>query len=282
MGERRLDCVLLNSPGLIAGPRSHRFSSAADWILPASGVAVFLVLWDLGIRTGRAPLLPGPLAVARAIGELGRKGFLVKHVVASLFRVTWGYLLAVAVGTPLGILLALNRRLGMALAPLVEVLRPISALAWIPLAILWFGVGDLAAIFIIFVASALPLTVSAMSAAHNVSATHWNAGLNFGLTRRQIARRVLLPAILPRLLVGLRLALGVAWLVVVAGEMIAVNSGLGFLIIDARNAGNRYDLVVGGMVLIGAIGLLLDVAMRRIERLPALRWSYAAAGTEER
>lgn len=225
-------------------------------------------------------MLPGPLAVARALAELGQKGFLVKHVVASLYRVTWGYLLAVAVGVPLGILLAWYRRGGLALAPLVEVVRPISALAWIPLAILWFGVGDLSAVFIIFVASVLPLTVAAMSAVRNVSSVHWNAGRNFGLSPGQIARRVLLPAMLPRLLVGLRLALGIAWLVVVAAEMIAVNSGLGFLIIDARNAGNRYDLVVAGMVLIGAIGVALDAAIRGIERLPALRWAYADAAEE--
>jgi len=236
-----------------------------------------LIAWDLAIRLGRVPLLPGPLAVARAIGELAQKGFLVKHVVASLFRVTWGYLLAVSVGIPLGILLAWYRRGGLALAPLVEIVRPISALAWIPLAILWFGVGDFSSIFIIFVASVFPLTVAAMSSVASVSTTHWNAGRNFGLSADQIALRVLLPAILPRLLVGLRLALGIAWLVVVAAEMIAVDSGLGFLIIDARNAGNRYDLVVAGMALIGTIGLALDAAMRRVERLRALRWGYAAA-----
>jgi NitT/TauT family transport system permease protein len=89
---------------------------------------------------------------------------------------------------------------------------------------------------------------------------------------------VVLPGALPQLLVGLRLALGIAWLVVVAAEMIAVNSGLGFLIVDARNAGNRYDVVVSGMALIGFIGLGLDAAMRRLERLPALRWGYAERG----
>lgn len=250
-------------------------------LLPLAGIASLLLLWDLAIRFGNAPLLPGPLAVARAIGELAQKGFLFKHVVASLFRVTWGYLLAVVAGVPFGILLAWYRRGGLALAPLVEIVRPISALAWIPLAILWFGVGDVSAVFIIFVASFLPTTVAAMSAVSSVSSTHWNAGRNFGLSAGQIALYVLLPAILPRLLVGLRLALGIAWLVVVAAEMIAVNSGLGFLIIDARNAGNRYDLVVAGMVLIGTIGLALDAAVRRIERLPALRWGYAAAAAEE-
>jgi NitT/TauT family transport system permease protein len=258
-------------------PAARPSVSFARRLLPVTGLALLLAAWDAGIRLGHAPLLPGPLPVARAIVELGEKGFLVKHVVASLFRVTWGYLLAVSVGVPLGILLAWYRRGGLALAPLVEIVRPISALAWIPLAILWFGVGDLAAVFIIFVASVWPLTVAAMSAVDNVSSIHWNAGRNFGLLPGELARRVLLPAILPRLLVGLRLALGIAWLVVVAAEMIAVNSGLGFLIVDARNAGNRYDLVVAGMVLIGSIGLLLDLAMRRVERLPALRWGYAGA-----
>jgi NitT/TauT family transport system permease protein len=261
-------------------PQVRAVPGPASRLLPFAGVAALLVLWDLAIRVSHVPLLPGPIAVARAIAELAQKGFLVKHVVASLFRVTWGYLLAVAVGIPLGILLAWYRRGGLALAPIVEIVRPISALAWIPLAILWFGVGDLSAVFIIFIASVLPLTMAAMSAVANVSTTHWNAGRNFGLAPREIARRVLLPAILPRLLVGLRLALGIAWLVVVAAEMIAVNSGLGFLIIDARNAGNRYDLVVAGMVLIGTIGVGLDAAMRRIERLPGVRWGYAGAAEE--
>src|SRR5262249_49014989 len=255
----RLTCRGL--PGREANRRPAA-PALASRLLPLAGIALLLLLWDLAIRFGHAPLLPGPVAVARAIGELAEKGFLFKHVVASLFRVTWGYLLAVAVGVPFGILLAWYRRGGLALAPLVEIVRPISALAWIPLAILWFGVGDRAAVFIIFIASVWPIPVAAMSAVFHVSWGHWDAGRNFGLAPNEIARRVLLPAILPRLLVGLRLALGIAWLVVVAAEMIAVNSGLGFLIIDARNAGNRYDLVVAGMVLIGTIGVFLDAAMR--------------------
>ena len=90
----------------------------------------------------------------------------------------------------------------------------------------------------------------------------------------QIITRVLYPAVVPQLIVGLRITLGIAWLVVVAAEMIAVNSGLGFLIVDARNAGNRYDLVVAGMILIGVIGLCLDLGMRQLEKIPSIRWSY--------
>jgi NitT/TauT family transport system permease protein len=225
-----------------------------------------------------AVLIPGPLAVVKGIVELAEKGLLLKYIVASLFRVTWGYLLAVVTAIPLGLLLGWHRRGEKALNPLIQVFRPISPLAWIPISILWFGVGDLAAIFLIYLASFLPLIVAAMNAVHNIDPVHLNAGRNFGLSQRQLVMRVIYPAVMPQLIVGLRIALGVAWLVVVAAEMIAVNSGLGFLIIDARNAGNRYDLVVGGMVLIGLTGLVLDNGMRQLERLKALRWDTGASG----
>ena len=140
------------------------------------------------------------------------------------------------------------------------------------IAILWFGVGDLAAIFLIFVGCFFPLLLTAMSAVHNIPEIYINAGRNFGLSPGAFVSRVLYPAVIPQLLVGLRITLGVAWLVVVAAEMISVNSGLGFLIVDARNAGNRYDLVVAGMVIIGVIGLLLDLGMRSLEQVKSFRW----------
>jgi NitT/TauT family transport system permease protein len=111
-----------------------------------------------------------------------------------------------------------------------------------------------------------------MSAVHNIPAVYIHAGRNFGLSSAAFVARVLYPAVIPQLLVGMRITLGVAWLVVVAAEMIAVNSGLGFLIVDARNAGNRYDLVVAGMAVIGVIGLLLDLSMRSLEQIKSFRW----------
>ncbi|MSP61246.1 MAG: ABC transporter permease [Myxococcales bacterium] len=246
-------------------------------MLPLTGVSALLLGWSLAAHLAGAHTLPGPGKVARAIVELTERGLLLRFAVASLFRVTWGYLLAVAVAVPLGLCLGLLQRAERTLNPLLQILRPISPLAWIPLAILWFGVGDLSAIFIIFIASALPLTVTTINAVHLVPRVHLDAGRNFGLGPLALVRRVVYPAVLPQLIGGLRLALGIAWLVVVAAEMIAVNSGLGFLIIDARNAGDRYDLVVAGMVLIGLIGLVLDAGMRRLERLPSLRWGFGAA-----
>jgi NitT/TauT family transport system permease protein len=114
-----------------------------------------------------------------------------------------------------------------------------------------------------------------MNAVASIPPVHINAGRNFGLSQAQLIRRVLYPAVAPQLIIGLRITLGIAWLVVVAAEMIAVNSGLGFLIVDARNAGTRYDLVVAGMVLIGLIGVLLDMGMRSLERIKSLRWGYS-------
>ncbi len=241
--------------------------------LSLSGLAALVVLWSLGLALIPHSILPQPWAVVAALAELAGNGLLVRHLTASLFRVTWGYLAAVALALPCGFLLGAYRRPELALGPFFELLRPISPLAWIPITILWFGVGDSAAVVIIFFASFLPLTLTIKNAVRRVPRVHLQAGRNFGLSSRELGWRVILPAILPQVFVGLRLALGIAWLVVVAAEMIAVNSGLGFLIVDARNAGNRYDLVVAGMVLIGLVGLLLDTAIVRLGRLPVFSWA---------
>lgn len=128
--------------------------------------------------------------------------------------------------------------------------------------------------FLIFLSSVFPITVSATAAVQNMQPVYLRAANNFELGRMRLFRRVILPAALPQILTGIRIALGIAWLVVVAAEMIAVNSGLGYLIVDARNAGKRYDLVVAGMVVIGLIGLALDLVVRRLERFDEVSWGY--------
>jgi NitT/TauT family transport system permease protein len=242
---------------------------------PVALIILLLATWQILILRHPGSLLPGPWAVVKGLADLTQHGLLFKYIVASLFRVTWGFLLSLLLAVPLGIVTGWHLRLDMALNPLLQILRPISPLAWIPIAILWFGVGDTAAIFLIFLGCFFPLLLTTINAVKSVARVHVDAARNFGLSRWLIYTRVLLPAILPQLLVGMRITLGIAWLVVVAAEMIAVSSGLGFLIVDARNAGNRYDLVVAGMVLIGIIGLLLDIGMRRFERAPSLQWSYS-------
>ncbi|HTU44642.1 MAG TPA: ABC transporter permease [Bryobacteraceae bacterium] len=242
---------------------------------PIAFIAGLLLIWQFAVSREPAHLLPGPWGVVGGIADLVRHGLLLKYIVASLFRVTWGFLLAAVSAIPLGLAIGWYPRAEMALNPIIQILRPISPLAWIPIAILWFGVGDLAAISLIFIGCFLPLLLTAINAVQSIPSVYLNAGRNFGLSSAHLVFRVLYPAVMPQLIIGLRITLGIAWLVVVAAEMIAVNSGLGFLIIDARNAGNRYDLVVAGMVMIGVIGLLLDIAMRSLEGVKSLRWGYS-------
>ena len=242
---------------------------------PIAFIAVLLVGWQVAVSLSAVHILPGPWEVVGGIVDLVRHGLLLKYMVASLFRVTWGFVLAAVLAIPIGLTVGWYRRAEMAFNPLVQIFRPISPLAWIPIAILWFGVGDLASIFLIFLGCFFPLVLTAMNAVQSVPAVYVNAARNFGLSPAAVIYRVVYPSVVPQLLVGLRITLGVAWLVVVAAEMIAVNSGLGFLIVDARNAGNRYDLVVAGMVIIGLIGLVLDLGMRSLEKVKSFRWSYS-------
>lgn len=253
--------------------RQSRFS-IAQILLPVGVGCVFVAAWHLAVQTSGSDIFPTPWQVCLGLGELAQQGLLLKYIVASLFRVSWGFGLAVLVGVPLGLVLGWFKSAFTALNPFIQILRPISPIAWIPVAILWFGVKDSAPIFLIFLASVFPITVSAMAAVQNMQQVYLRAAQNFGLSGLPLFRRVILPAALPQIITGIRIALGVAWLVVVAAEMIAVNSGLGYLIIDARNAGKRYDLVVAGMVMIGLIGLVLDLVVRRLEKFDEVRWGY--------
>lgn len=240
------------------------------------GVLVVIAAWQCAVVLTHATIFPAPLAVLRAFAELWRKGLLGRYIVDSLRRVVIGYGLGVLLAIPFGILLGWFPPLGRAFNPLIQMMRPISPLAWTPLAVIWFGVGDVSPIFLIFLASFFSIVVACMNAVRNIPQVYLLGARNFGLSTPELLRRVVFPAILPRLLTGLRLALGIAWVVVVAAEMIAVDSGLGYLIIDSRNAGKRYDLVVAGMLIIGVIGLALDVLVRRVEKIRSVQWGFGS------
>jgi NitT/TauT family transport system permease protein len=246
-------------------------------VLPLAVGAAFVGAWHTAVSLSGSAIFPRPHQVVAGLYELAAKGVLAKFIVASLFRVSSGFLLALLVGIPAGLLLGWFERAHRAFNPAIQVLRPISPIAWIPVAILWFGVGDMSPIFLIFLASLFPITTATTSAVQHIPQVYLRAARNFGVGRAALFTRVIFPAALPQIITGVRIALGVAWLVVVAAEMIAVNSGLGYLIIDARNAGMRYDLVVAGMVLIGLIGLLLDFGIRRLEQIDELAWGFNKA-----
>jgi NitT/TauT family transport system permease protein len=232
------------------------------------------VWWGSVVATGSV-IFPTPWQVVTGAVELLADGTLFQHIGASLLRVGLGFALAVVVGVPLGLWMGWVRSAYDTLNPLFQMLRPISPIAWIPIAILWFGVGNASPIYLIFISSVFPMVVQTISGVHTIEPRYLRAADNFGVSRWTLFSQVVIPAVLPQIIVGMRIGLGVAWLVVVAAEMIALRSGLGYLIIDSRNAGNRYDLVIAGMIIIGLIGLLLDLAMRLLESLKIVRWRYA-------
>jgi NitT/TauT family transport system permease protein len=253
---------------------STRIHPVERWLWPILATAVFLLFWHFAVLWSGTRIFPSPREVERGLSQLARRGVLYRDIVDSLRRVAIGYLAAVGVGIPLGLLLGWYPAAEQTVNPAIQLLRPISPIAWIPVAILFFGVGDDAAIFLVFLGAFFPIVITCVDAVSNVPLIYRRAGSNFGLTPPQVLARVVFPAALPQILVGLRIALGIGWLVVVAGEMIAVNSGLGFLIIDSRNSGKRYDLVVGAMLLIGIIGLALDAGFRRLESMKPVRWGF--------
>lgn len=246
------------------------------WISVAA-FAVLIAVWDVSIRLGQwgEHVFPDPLTVLLSTWELIANGTLLQHSVASLFRVTVGFYLAVLLGIPLGILIGRMRGARLLLNPLIQFLRPISPLAWIPLAMLWFGIGDAPAVFLIFLSSFFPMVVSTSVAVSAINSIYFRVAANFNFNRREVVTKVIIPAIMPDVVTALRISVSIAWLVVVAAEMIAVQSGLGYLILDARN-GLRMDYVMVGMIVIGVIGLVLDMMMRRLSHTEAAAWANHA------
>ncbi len=245
----------------------------SPFILSVLAFSIILLLWELTVRFSgwSEHVFPGPSIVIVSLWELIADGTLFKHAVASLFRVTAGFYLAMLFGIPLGIFIGRLETAGHLLNPLIEFLRPISPLAWIPLSMLWFGIGDKPAVFLIFLSSFFPLVVSTAIAVSSINPIYFQVASNFNFSRSEVVMKIVVPAIIPAVVTALRITITIAWLVVVAAEMIAVQSGLGYLILDSRNA-LRMDYVMDGMIVIGIIGLLLDYIMRRLGRIDSAFW----------
>lgn len=241
---------------------------------PVLLIVALIAIWWVAIARSENHIFPTPPEVASGAWALLQDGTLLQHIEASLLRVEMGFGLAFLVAVPLGLWMGWVSGAYFTLNPLFQMLRPISPIAWIPVAILWFGVGDFSPIFLIFISSVFPMMVQTTMGVRTIDRRYLRAAANFGVSRWVLFTRVVIPAVLPEIIIGMRIGLGVAWLVVVAAEMIALNSGLGYLIMDSRNAGNRYDLVIASMIIIGVIGLLLDGLTRLLEQLSIVKWRY--------
>jgi NitT/TauT family transport system permease protein len=250
-------------------------SLSARLLLPLAILLAAVLMWVglAALHVFPESAFPYPTAVVRGLMEEMRSGRLFADIVASLFRTATGFGLSVILGIPFGLWLGLSARARFAWLPSINFFRSLSPIAWIPFAILWFGIGDVPVIFLVFMATFFPLVLSVADAVTRIPAVYFKVARDHGLGGVELLTRVTFPAILPQLITALRVTAGMAWLVLVAAEMIAGREGLGFAIHDARN-GLRTDLVVVGMAVIGSIGVVLDHLLRSLTRIPSVRWGY--------
>lgn len=239
--------------------------------LPFSSLIAFTLLWQLAAGHYPPEQFPAPSDVVRAIIELSDMGTLWSHIGISLARFGSAYLLALLSGVPLGLFLGRFIRCHKTVEPLIQILRPISPIAWFPLAVLWFGIGNAPAVFIIFLASFYPVLLATISAVRGVPPVYLKVASNFGARSGMTFLRVIVPAAFPGIMVGLHIAVGTGWIHLVAGEMLGAQSGLGFMIVDARNF-LRTDQIMAGMLMVGLLGLAIYRGMKFLERIIGRRW----------
>lgn len=223
------------------------------------GFTILIVIWQFIAEVGgyESALFPPPSKIWEGILTLISDGTLLTHLQVSLSRFITGYLSAVIVAIALGLILGRIPLLWGVIDPIVQVLRPVSPIAWSPFIVLWFGIGDIPAIVIIFIAAFFPVLLSTVSAVRKVENTYIKVAQNFGIKKLELLRKIILPAVFPYIANGLHIAVGTAWIFLVSGEMVGSQSGLGYLIVDARNS-MRLDLVMAGIIFIGIAGLILD------------------------
>lgn len=227
-----------------------------------------VLVWTLRINPG---LLPAPLDVAKALIGLAEGGILAGSIGISLYRFAVGYLVAVVLGVAGGLLLGWYQIVFRICNPIIQLIRPIAPVAWMPFIVLLLGIGDIPAIFIIFLAGYFPVLLATASAVHHINPIYLKVAGNFGVPQRKVLTHIVFPAVFPQIASSFHIALGTSWIFLVSGEMVGAQSGLGYLIIDSRN-NLRTDELLAVMLVIGLIGFLLDVLIGVFEKKVRRVW----------
>lgn len=239
-------------------------------------IAILLLIWQLLFSVSQfdAALFPSPLMALQALCEMAADGSLLVNIGTSMYRFAAGYISSVAVAVILGLILGRLPKVFQFIDPALQLLRPISPTAWMPFIVLLFGIGDIPAIVIIFIAAFFPVLLSTVSAVRGIDPIYLKVSRNFGIKQPQLTWKVIFPAAFPQIANGIHLALGTSWIFLVAGEMVGAQSGLGYMIIDARN-NIRADILLATILVIGIIGILLDGLLKIIEKSILASWGGA-------
>lgn len=240
---------------------------------------IVLAAWEGAVVFGNwnQSLFPSPAQTVVGFTELLADGTLQMDILDSLRRFFIGFTSSVVIAMVLGLVLGWYHRVWDYLNPIAQVLRPVSPTAWLPFIVLFFGIGEVPAIVIIFIAAFFPVLLSTVSAVITIEPVYLKVAQNFSIRQPQLLMRIVFPAIFPRIANGIHLALGTAWVFLVAGEMVGAQSGLGFLIMDARN-NLRADMLVAAIITIGVLGLLLDTLFGLLEHRIYRIWGIHERG----
>jgi NitT/TauT family transport system permease protein len=250
-------------------------SNTIRLLLPLIVLLCLLLIWYIitYINLFPAYALPSPEAVWKSFQEEVRAGRLVNDIIASLWRVAVGFVVSATLGIPAGLWLGQHLHARQAFVPMLNFFRFLSPLAWIPFAILWFHIGDKPAVFLIFMASFFPLTLATMAAVATIPSIYFRVARDYDYKGMELLTKVTFPAVLPEIITALRVSYGIAWVVIVAAEMVGSQDGLGYGIWEARN-GLRLDSAVCYMIIIGLLGMGIDRMLAQLTKLPNVRWGY--------
>lgn len=241
-----------------------------SWRISAVTVAIVMALWAAATNLGwiQPLFLPSPQAVWQQFIEVSQDGFadatLLTHLGWSAMRVFGAFALAVVTAIPVGVLMGVNRVVRGIFDPIVEFYRPLPPLAYLPLVVIWLGIGESSKIMLIYLAMFAPLALSARAGVRAVAIEQIHAAYSMGATRSQVLWHVIAPAALPDILTGMRIAIGFGWTTLVAAEMVAATAGLGFMVLSASKF-MVTDVVIMGILVIGALALAFDMLMRWME-----------------
>ncbi len=252
-----------------------KFPIKLTFLLPLIVILSGTLIWFFICKLQLVPAyqLPSPIDVLRSLKEEIIAGRLYNDIIASLWRVTIGFVISAFLGIPFGLWLGQNMVARKALFPILNFFRFLSPLSWIPFAILWFHIGDKPAIFLLIMATFFPLVISTMTAVAGIPSIFFHVAKDYNYTGRELLTKVTFPAVLPQIITAMRVCYGIAWVVIVASEMVGCRDGLGFGIWDARNA-LRLDTAVSYMLVIGLLGLLMDRILSKLSKMPNVRWGY--------
>ena len=263
-----------DAQGASPGRRSFWIAYRQLWVSLRSFAVFFLLWWLLHVWNGNPLQLPSPLKVFEALWTLLKEGEIAEHAMVSTLRMLLALSLSIAIAVPLGFLMGLSHRADQFIDPLVEMLRPISGIAWLPLALFIFGVGDTLPVFIMFYVGFFPVLLNTISGVRQTDPRLLAAARTMGIGRWPLLMHVLVPSALPTIMVGIRLAFAASWAAIVAAELIGSPSGLGFAIEWYRQM-LMTPKVFAFILAIGVVGYLCDLGLRKLQRL-LTPWSEAS------